>query len=81
MPKCSTDHICGENQTLETFNEVMTTRLVAFTDWVKEHPLASAMTADESDWDDAYRWWMYHIELPMSPASTTFEQYLKESEA
>lgn len=70
----STDHINGENQTLEKYLEVRTTRDTAFADWVKEYRLAPAILADESDWDDAYNVWMDKIEQAAFPeVDYTFE--------
>lgn len=72
----STEHIDGENQSIETYLEVMTARQTAFAEWVNQHPVAVGIQADETDWDDAFEWWFQHIEISMTPSDTTFQSYL-----
>lgn len=53
----STDHIPGENQSLETYKEVLTARTEAFIQYMKaEWPQLTHM--DECDWDDQYESWL-----------------------
>lgn len=73
----STDHIHGENQSIDVYDQVLTTRKQAFIDWVKEHPAIIALTADECDWDEAYMWWFEKIETNMTPSTKTFAEYLE----
>lgn len=75
----STDHIPGERQKAPVYLDVMTCRVAAFINWVSRHPQIQYLEADESDWDDSYKWWMAHIEQGVNSmfADYSFADYLE----